>query len=150
MKQAQVLPSPASPQRTAKSLGQAPVTPKLTDAVPTKAVVRRLASADPTRMARERLVAALLAADGRPSITRAADAVLAAGFAVPVVQEAQMQLLEHADGAVVRAAIANLDALWGTEAIRRRVLLEHRLERIEKFADDLATREAAAALRRKL
>jgi hypothetical protein len=118
--------------------------------VQTKIIVPRGPSLDPGTLERQRLVASLLAAQGRPAVTQATEALLAAGHPLPDDQEAHLQVLEHADEARVRASLASLAAILSHEPARRRPVLEQRLKRIEEFAEEQATREAATALRRKL
>jgi glycerol-3-phosphate O-acyltransferase len=98
----------------------------------------------------ERLVARLLASAGRTAVSRAADDITRAGFALPDEQEVQLQLLEHADEERVRSAIESLARLLDGEPAKRRTVLESRLRRIEDCADEAITRELGADLRRKL
>lgn len=126
------------------------VAPKLTKLIQTKIVVPRGPSTDPQAVQRERLVAAVLSAQSRPAVTQAVDALLAAGHALPEDQELHLQVLEHADEGRVRASIDALAAILGREPAKRRPVLEQRLKRLELFAEEPATREAATALRRKL
>ncbi len=98
---------------------------------------------------RERLLQRLGAAHGRPAITQAADALFKAGHALPELdQELHLQLLEHADEVHVRAAIAQLYTILQTEPLKRPLVLDSRLRRIEELADEAETREASALLRR--
>jgi hypothetical protein len=126
---------------------------KLTKLQTTKIVGLRAPSSDPKVVERERLVAALLAAQSRRAITQVTQALLDAGHEIPDTQEAHLQLLEHGDEAQVRASIGALTAILTgerQELPKRRPVLEQRLKRLEEFADEVATRDAAAALRRKL
>ncbi|MGZ3472831.1 MAG: hypothetical protein ACXVCJ_00025 [Polyangiales bacterium] len=116
----------------------------------TKIIVPRGLSRDAGTLERQRLIASLLAAQGRPAVTQATEALLAAGHPLPDDQEAHLQVLEHADEARVRSSLSALGAILSHEPARRRPVLEQRLKRIEEFAEEPATREAAAALRRKL
>jgi hypothetical protein len=57
-------------------------------------------------------------------------------------------MLEHDDEERVRAALAMLLELLAGEAPRRRAVLDSRVRRIEECAEDLATRDLAASVRR--
>jgi hypothetical protein len=105
---------------------------------------------DPKELERERLLDRLLRVEGRPSITNAADAFLEAGFEFPKAQQVWLQLLEHKDEERVAEAIEQLTSLLGEEPPERRAVLESRLRRIEEYADEASTRDAAASLRRML
>lgn len=147
MKSAQVTQGAPAP-RVRRAV--APATPKLTKLNPPKIVALRGPSTDPKVIEGERMVAALLAAQSRPAITAATSTLLSAGHALPESQDVQLQLLEHTDESMIRAALESLTAILAREPVRRRPVLEQRLKRLEEFADDAATRDAAAALRRKL
>jgi hypothetical protein len=97
---------------------------------------------------RQKLLNKLLIAEGRPSVSKAADAFVAAGFTFPEDQDVYLQLLEHGKEEHVRQAIAQLEALLAGELPKRRAVLESRLRRIEQFAEEPSTREAAERLRR--
>jgi hypothetical protein len=112
-----------------------------------KIVTRARSPADP---ARERLVDALLAADGAEPVRRAVNALELAGHAVPRQQDALLRMLQHPDERRVRTAIDLLAALFDAEAPARRTVLEARLRRLEELADDVETRDAATALRRRM
>ena len=105
---------------------------------------------DPRRAERDRLLEKMLAAEGRPAVTKAASELERAGFEFPPDQEVQLKLLEHSDEACVKNALHVLSSLLETQAPRRKTVLESRLRRLEEGAEDLATRELATALRRKL
>ena len=106
---------------------------------------------DPKAMERERLLARLSGAEGRPAITRAADALLAAGFELPGDDQAiQLQLLEHSKEERVEAAIDRLTEILGAEPCKRQTVLESRLRRLEAYADEPSTRNAARRLWRKV
>lgn len=62
----------------------------------------------------------------------------------------QLQLLEHFDEDVARGAVDVLTRLLGGAPPLKRPVLEQRLRRLEEYAEDASTREAAAALRRSL
>jgi hypothetical protein len=146
MKSAQPLDSGGSRVRGRRG----PVEPKVTKLFNTKIVTPRPPSTDPSVIERERLVAALLGAVDRMSVTRVTEALFAAGHSVPETQEAHLQILEHTDEARVRASLSVLDAILAREPAKRRPVLEQRLKRLEESAEDLSTRQAATALRRKL
>jgi hypothetical protein len=97
---------------------------------------------------RQRLIERLLASEGRVAISRAADEYRAAGFAFPIEQEVQLKLLEHLDEECARAAIVALEALLDKERPIKKPVFEQRLRRLEEYADEPATREAASSLRR--
>ena len=127
------------------------VAPKLTKLVTTKIIAPKPRSTDPKALERERLLGALLLAKGRADVTRTADAFFAAGHTLDRRdQEPHLQLLEHADEARVRDAIAALADILTRDAAEHRPVLERRLSRIGESADERATRDAAEALRRTL
>lgn len=134
--------------------GQGPelaaVAPKLTKLFATKIITPKPPATDAASLHKERLLSGLLAAQSPSAITAAADAIFAAGHAVPDEQEYHLQILEHADDGCVLSAIETLASLLGREPARRRPLLEQRLHRIEDSAEEPATRAAAATLRRNL
>jgi hypothetical protein len=99
---------------------------------------------------RQKLLNRLLIAEGRPGVSKAADAFLAAGFTFPEEQDVYLQLLEHAKEEHVHTALGRLDAILAGELPKRRAVLESRLRRIEQFAEEAETREAAAQLRRRV
>jgi len=103
---------------------------------------------DPRELERQKLLGKLLGAEGRPNITKAANEFLGAGFTFPDDQDVHLKLLEHSDEAFVRDALGAL-MLTG-DLPKRRAVLESRLRRIEEFAEEQTTREAAAQLRRKV
>lgn len=103
---------------------------------------------DPRELERQRLLARLLAAEGRPSISRAVDDYIAGGFELPRTQEVWLQLLEHRDESKVGGAIDALRAILQEAPPQRRAVLESRLRSIEELADEPATRQNAAELRR--
>ncbi len=103
---------------------------------------------DPRTGERQKLLAKLLLAEGRPNVSKAADDFLKAGFTLPDDQDVHLKLLEHASEERVLAAIDALASLLAGELPKRRAVLESRLRRIEEFAEDGSTREAARLLRR--
>ena len=113
-------------------------------------VRRNTGPSDDAERQRLRLLDRLTASDGRMAITRAAREYRSAGHEFPVVQEVQLQLLEHFDEELALQAIVELSRLLKSEPPLKRPVLEQRLRRLEEYADDSQTREAAAALRRAL
>ena len=113
-------------------------------------VVAAKASSDPRELERQRLLDRLLNAEGKPSITAAADLYFEAGFDHPRTQAACLQLLEHRNEERIRAAIATLTELLDEEVPSRKAVLDSRLRRIVEFADEKPTRAAADELRRLL
>lgn len=111
-------------------------------------VARAAGTVDPREAERERLLNHLLAVEGRPAISRAAQAYLDAGFEFPKNQYVWLQLLEHVDEQTVEQALERLGEILLEEAPARRAVLESRLRRIEEYADELCTRNAAGDLRR--
>ncbi len=105
-------------------------------------------SVDPRDIERQKLLGKLLVAEGRPQITKAANEFLGAGFSFPDDQDVHLKLLEHSDEACVRNALGAL--MLAGDLPKRRAVLESRLRRIEEFAEEHPTREAAAQLRRKV
>jgi hypothetical protein len=106
------------------------------------------AGPDDREKLRLKLIDRLLHSEGRVAITRAARELAEAGFEYPVVQDVQLQLLEHFDEGCAHQAICHLTELLNEEAPIKRPLFEQRLRRLEEFADDGETRQAAAELRR--
>ena len=113
-------------------------------------VVAAKASSDPRELERQRLLDRLLNAEGKPSITAAADLYFEAGFDHPRTQAACLQLLEHRNEERIRKAIATLTELLDEEVPSRKAVLDSRLRRIVEFADETPTRTAADELRRLL
>ncbi|MCC6526539.1 MAG: hypothetical protein IT373_28075 [Polyangiaceae bacterium] len=105
-------------------------------------------SGDPRQAERERLLERLLGAEGHLAISKAAHAYVTAGFEYPRLQQAWLQLLEHADEGTVMRAIAELGDILASESPVRRAVLDSRLRRLEELAEEDATRVAAANLRR--
>lgn len=113
-------------------------------------VVRKEDAIDEREQNRRKLLHRFLVAEGRAQITRAADAYLAAGFALPIEQDSQLKLLEHFDEARAREAMTHLSQLLEKEEPRQLPVIRQRLRRLEDYADDADTRTAAATLRRTL
>jgi hypothetical protein len=103
---------------------------------------------DPRAVERQKLLGKLLVAEGRPKVSKAADDFLKAGFTFPEDQDVYLQLLEHVDEGHVQSAIEALCGILAGELPKRRAVLESRLRRIEEFAEESSTRDAAARLRR--
>jgi len=155
-------PLPKLPERTNSDVTRAPVSDAVENAkadVPsTPAPPQRSArivavpsrDGDASLRERERLLARLLASEGRSAITRAADDYRRAGFEFPAEQPVLLQLLEHLDEAEARSSIGALADLLEREAPFKRPVFEQRLRRLEDGADEEATRRAAAELRRVL
>src|SRR5262245_38215769 len=70
---------------------------------------------DPREIERERLLARLLVAEGRPLISAAVEAYLGAGFELPHLQDVWLQVLEHKDEERVSEAIAQLSVILEIE-----------------------------------
>jgi hypothetical protein len=91
-----------------------------------------------------------MTSEGRGAISRAAREYEAAGFDFPDEQAVQLQLLEHFDEGRALRALESLAVLVRKEPPLKLPIFEQRLRRIEEYAEELATRDAAAALRRTL
>lgn len=105
-------------------------------------------SADATEKQRLRLLDRLLLSEGRGAVSRAANEYRDAGFAFPEEQQVQLKLLEHFDESCAREALDTLSRLLEQQPPLQRPVLEMRLRRLEEYADDPDTREAAGVLRR--
>jgi hypothetical protein len=120
------------------------------------AVVRRSArivqhaapELDDRERMRLRLLERLAGSDGRHVISKVADELWANNFSIPAEQALQVQLLEHFDEARVRDAMTVLQDLVQKEPALKRPVFEQRLRRLEEYAEESSTREAAKALRR--
>ena len=99
---------------------------------------------------RERLLERLMCSEGRGAISRAATEYEQAGFEFPEEQAVQLQLLEHFDEERAHNAVQTLERLLSEESPIKKPILEQRLRRLEEYADEATTREAAAQLRRSL
>jgi hypothetical protein len=106
--------------------------------------------ADPRTAERQKLLNKLLVAEGRPNVSKAANDFIKAGFTFPEEQDVYLKLLEHANEDHVRTAIDVLGGILAGELPKRRAVLESRLRRIEQFAEEASTREAAERLRRRV
>lgn len=107
-------------------------------------------SVDERERERQKLLSRLMTSQGRGAITRAADEFLQAGFEIPREQAVHLQLLEHFDESRARDSLGELGSLLREEAPIKRPVLDQRLRRLEEHADEAATRELAASLRRSL
>jgi hypothetical protein len=105
---------------------------------------------DDNEKRRRRLLGRLMESDGRGAISRAAEEYREAGFDFPEEQDVQLQLLEHFNEARARDAIGVLARLLEKEAPIKKPILNQRLRRLEEYADEAATRDEAAMLRRTL
>jgi hypothetical protein len=136
-----VCPSPGESRRPAPA-----------EEIPQKRTSRivQVTASGPDERERERLrlLARLLASEGRVAISRAANDFVAAGFEFPMVQDVQLQLLEHFDEARAGEALTQLREILRTERPIKRPVFEQRLRRIEEFGEDADTRRIAADLRR--
>lgn len=118
---------------------------------PQRIVTKTSGPADPKALERDRLLARLARAEGRPAISRAADAILAAGFELPADDQAiQLQLLEHSKEEHVEAALGRLAEILCSEPCERQTVLESRVRRLEAYADEPTTRNAARRLWRQV
>jgi hypothetical protein len=99
---------------------------------------------------RQDLLRKIGAAQGSKAISDAIESFLSAGFELPDDQEIFLQMLEHRDEERVRAAIAQLERLLAGQLPKRKPVLVQRLKRLEENADESATRDAAATLRRRV
>jgi len=99
---------------------------------------------------REKLLRRLMDCQGRGAISRAADEFIGAGFALPDEQAVHLQLLEHFDETRARESLSRMVTLLREEPPIKRPVLDQRLRRLEEHADEAATRELAADLRRSL
>lgn len=96
----------------------------------------------------QRLLERLLMSEGRTAISQAVDALDENGIRVPEEQEPQLQLLEHVDERRACEAMQVIARLLELEPPIKRPILDQRLRRLEDEAEEVQTREAAAALRR--
>lgn len=92
----------------------------------------------------------LVRSQGRGAISRAADDLWESKFTVPKRQDVQIQLLEHENEHRARDAVFAMAELLQREAPIKRPVLDQRLRRLEEWAEDPITRDAAGALRRSM
>jgi len=98
----------------------------------------------------QRLLERLMRSQGRVAISRAADELWESKFKAPRQQEVQIQLLEHENEQRARDAVFVMAELLQRESPIQRPVLDQRLRRLEEFAEDPITRDAARALRRSM
>jgi hypothetical protein len=98
----------------------------------------------------QRLLERLMRSQGRVAISRAADELWEGKFKAPRQQEVQIQLLEHENEHRARDAVFVMAELLQRESPIQRPVLDQRLRRLEEFAEDPITRDAARALRRSM
>jgi hypothetical protein len=98
----------------------------------------------------QRLLERLMRSQGRVAISRAADELWEGKFKAPRQQEVQIQLLEHENEHRARDAVFVMAELLQKESPIQRPVLDQRLRRLEEFAEDPITRDAARALRRSM
>ena len=98
----------------------------------------------------QRLIERLMRSQGRVAISRAADDLWESKFVAPRLQEVQIQLLEHENEHRARDAVFIMAELLQRESPVQRPILDQRLRRLEEFAEDPITRDAARALRRSM
>jgi hypothetical protein len=98
----------------------------------------------------QRLLDRLVRSQGRSAISRAADDLWDSKFVAPRQQEVQIQLLEHENEHRARDAVFIMAELLQRESPIQRPVLDQRLRRLEEFAEDPITRDAARALRRSM
>ncbi len=118
---------------------------------PARIVVGSKEPRDEKEVLLERLLERLSVAEGRAAISKIVAEVEEHGLVLP--QDDQMtalQLLEHSDESRVQSALANLARILDKEPAKRATVLDSRLRRLEEFADEQATRQAAAELRKRV
>jgi hypothetical protein len=98
----------------------------------------------------QRLLERLMRSQGRVAISRAANELWESKFKAPRQQEVQIQLLEHENEHRARDAVFVMAELLQRESPVQRPVLDQRLRRLEEFAEDPITRDAARALRRSM
>lgn len=103
---------------------------------------------DPATIQKNKLHGKIMAAEGRPAVTRAVKAFLGAGFELPRDQDTMLKLLEHEDEMHVRTGLSRLSELLRDEQPQRRAVLESRLKRLADDGEDEETRELAGSVLR--
>lgn len=104
---------------------------------------------DPKEVLLERLVEKLSVAEGRAAITKIVAEIEELGLSVPADNQlVNLQLLEHTDESRVFDAVQRLTQILDKEPAKRATVLDSRLRRLEEFAEELATRQAASDLRK--
>ncbi|HEX7671668.1 MAG TPA: hypothetical protein VF395_18875 [Polyangiaceae bacterium] len=99
---------------------------------------------------RQKLLKRLMESDGRGAISRATDEFLRHGFLIPDEQAVHLQLLEHFDETRAQESLSAMKRLLVEEPPIKKPVLDQRLRRLEEHADEVATRDLAADLRRSL
>ena len=99
---------------------------------------------------RQKLLKRLMESDGRGAISRATDEFLRHGFVLPDEQAVHLQLLEHFDETRAQESRTAMKRLLVEEPPIKKPVLDQRLRRLEEHADEVATRDLAADLRRTL
>ena len=99
---------------------------------------------------RQKLLKRLMESDGRGAISRATDEFLRHGFLIPDEQAVHLQLLEHFDETRAQESLSAMKRLLVEEPPIKKPVLDQRLRRLEEHADEIATRDLAADLRRTL
>jgi hypothetical protein len=97
---------------------------------------------------RQKLLKRLMESDGRGAVSRATDEFLRHGFTLPDEQAVHLQLLEHFDETRAQESLAAMKRLLMDEPPIKKPVLDQRLRRLEEHADESATRDLAATLRR--
>lgn len=120
------------------------------EAVPAGTVAKRATKALIAANKRQELLRRIDSAQGSRAVTDAVEAFLAAGHELPDEQDVFLQILEHRDEVRVRDAIVQLERMLAGQLPKRKPVLVQRLRRIEENADESETRDAAAALRRRV
>lgn len=113
-------------------------------------VQRSVGEYDAREGERLRMLDRILLCEGRSAISRAIDIYLEAGFTLPQEQEVQLQVLEHVREDRALEALEQMTALLEHATPIKRPILVQRLRRLEEYADEEATRVAAANLLRAL
>jgi hypothetical protein len=139
-----------SPKKTEEDAGKVQKALEAATGKSQRIVLAPPPQADPRAADRQKLLGKLLAAEGRPAISKAANELFKHGFTLPPEQDVYLQLLEHTNEERVRDAIAALASILLGELPKRRAVLQSRLRRIEEYAEDSATRTAAAELWRQV
>lgn len=99
---------------------------------------------------RRRLLDRLVRAEGRSAISRVANDLADGNFFIPKEQELQLQLLEHENEERAREAVFIIAEILQKQPPIKRPILDQRLRRLEEYAEDPITRDAAAALRKSI
>ncbi len=98
----------------------------------------------------QKLLSKLLKAEGRIQISKAARDFLKAGFSFPEEEDVHLQLLEHTDEDQVRSSLEKLHEILNNNPLKRKNILESRLRRLEEFAEEQVTQQAANLMRKRI